>query len=166
MPGIVFRTADILIMRWRQQRLTGRRRAGGRLAAVPVGLLLAMALFSMLDPMSMARFEREISPWVAQIEADAPVSCPVAGRYPVDAALDAYLERSGGLRRATLHQGNGHFVLELTGRSIDIDGSTLFYDSATRAWRRFHKDDREQSVAFEALVKPLAQCRFELVRRS
>jgi len=80
----------------------------------------------------------------------------------VDAALNSYLEQSAGLRKGTLHQGAGRFVLELAGRSIDIDGSTLYYDSATRMWQRFHNDDRAQSSAFNALVGPLAPCRFIL----
>ncbi|MBK9019949.1 MAG: hypothetical protein IPL72_08100 [Sulfuritalea sp.] len=162
LPGVVFRTADLLFMRWRRRRLAGWWRTGGRLAALPLGVALAFALFSMLEPMSMARFEREIAPWVSRIHAIAPMSCQADGGYPVDAALASYLERSGALRKATLHHGNGRFVIELAGRSIDIDGSTLYYESATRKWNRFHNDNRERSVAFEALVKPLAPCRFTL----
>ena len=162
MPGIVFRTADLLFMRWRRRRLAGWQRTGGRLAALPVGVFLAVMLFSAVEPMSMARFEREIAPLVAQIQAGAPVNCPADARYPVDAALNAYLEQSAGLRKGTLHQGSGRFVIELAGRSIDIDGSTLYYDSATRKWTRFHNDNRERAVAFETLVKLLAPCRFTL----
>lgn len=162
LPGVVFRTADLLLMRWRRRRLAGWRRAGARLAALPLGVVLAFVLFSVLEPMSMARFEREIAPWVGRVHASAPVSCPADGRYPIDAALSSYLERSGALRKATLHHGDGRFVIELAGRSIDVDGSTLYFDSATRKWNRFHNDNRERSVTFETLVKPLAQCRFTL----
>lgn len=162
MPGIVFRTADLLLMRWRRCRLAGWQRTGGRLAALPVGVFLAVMLFSAVEPMSMARFEREIASLVAQVQASTPVTCPTDGRYPVDAALNAYLEQSAGLRKGTLHQGSGHFVIELAGRSIDIDGSTLYYDSAIRKWNRFHNDNRERAEAFETLVKPLAPCRFTM----
>ncbi len=116
-------------------------------------------LFSAVEPMSMARFEREIATLVAQVQASTPVTCPADGRYPVDAALNAYLEQSGGLRKGALHQGSGRFIIELAGRSIDIDGSTLYYDSATRKWNRFHNDNRERAEAFQTLVKPLAPCR-------
>lgn len=161
-PGIVFRTADLLFMRWRRCRLAGWQRTGGRLAALPLGVFLAVMLFSAVEPMSMARFEREIASLVAQVQASTPVTCPADGRYPVDAALNAYLEQSGGLRKGTLHQGSGRFIIELAGRSIDIDGSTLYYDSATRKWNRFHNDNRERAEAFQTLVKPLAPCRFTL----
>jgi hypothetical protein len=164
LPGVVFRAADILLMRWHRHRLAGWRRAAGRLAALPLGALFAFVLFAQLAPISMARFERALAPWVAQVAAavETEAVCPADGRYPVDAALNAYLAQSRGLRTVNLHRGGGRFVIELAGRSIDIDGSTLYYDSATRTWQRFHNDNRDKADAFAALVKPLAQCRFVL----
>ncbi len=162
LPGIVFRAGDLLFMRQRQRRLAGWWRTGARLAALPVGIALALPLFSVLDSMSMARFEREIAAWVSQVPARPPELCPADGGVPIDAALNAYLEQSDALRKATLHHGDRRFVIEFAGRSIDIDGSTLYYDSATRQWQRFHNDQREQSDKFAALIEPLAHCRFTL----
>lgn len=162
MSGLVFRAGDILFMQRRGRRLAGWWRAAGRLAALPLGVVLAFLLFSKLEPISMASFEGEIATWVRQMHVSAPTSCPADGKYAVDAALNSYLERSGAIRGGTLHHGDGRFVLELKGRSIDIDGSTLYYDSVTRKWNRFHNDNRERAGEFQALINTLAECRFVL----
>ena len=162
MPGLVFRAGDLVFMRRRARRLAGWWRAAGRLAALPLGVVLAFQLFSKLEPISMASFEREIATWVRQMHVSAPASCPADGRYAVDAALHSYLERSGAIRSGTLHYGDGRFVLELKGRSIDIDGSTLYYDSVTRKWNRFHNDNRDRPGELQALINTLAACRFVL----
>lgn len=157
LPGVLFRAADLFLMQ-RRRRLAGWRRAGARLAALPAGVALAFLLFAVLEPLSMARFERALAPWVAQVHAAA--SCPADGRFAPDATLNAYLENSGALRDGTLHRDTGRFVLELKGRSIDIDGATLFYDSATRQWQRFHNDNRARADAFAERVNGLTACRF------
>lgn len=162
LSGLVFRAGDLVFMQWRRRRLAGWWRAAGRFVAMPLGVVLAFLLFSTLDPISMARFEREIAPWVGRMHASAPTSCPADGRYAVDAALSSYLERSGAIRHGTLHHGDGRFVLELKGRSIDIDGSTLYYDSVTRKWHRFHNDNRQRTEAFQTVISNLAECRFVL----
>ncbi len=162
MSGVMFRAGALLIMRRRRRRLAGWWRAGARLAAVPVGVTAGCFLFSELDALSMTRFEGETANWVHQLDTGTPVSCPADGRYPVDAALNAYLHGSGAIRHGTLHHGDGRFVLELKGRSIDIDGSTLYYDSVTRKWNRFHNDNRERTGEFEARINTLAECRFSL----
>ena len=162
MPGLVFRAGDLVFMRRRARRLAGWWRAAGRLAALPLGVVLAFQLFSKLEPISMASFEREIATWVRQMHVSAPASCPADGRYAVDAALHSYLERSGAIRSGTLHYGDGRFVLELKGRSIDIDGSTLYYDSVTRKWNRVPNDNRDRPGELQALINTLAACRFVL----
>ena len=162
MSGLVFRAGNLLFMRRRRRRLVGWWRAAGRLAALPVGVVLTILLFSKLESISMTSFEREIATWVRQMHAGASASCPAGGRYAVDAALNSYLERSSAVRGGALHHGDGRFVLELKGRSIDIDGSTLYYDSVTRKWNRFHNDNRERTGEFQALINTLAECRFVL----
>ena len=162
LPGVLFRATDLLWMHRWGRRLAGWRRAAARLAAVPPGVALAFLLFSQLDTLSMGRFEREMALWVGQLQVTVPLACPADGRLAADAALNAYLDRSGAIRRVTLHQGAGRFVLELMGRSIDIDGSTLYYDSATGKWQRFHNDNRERADALAVSVQSLEACRFTL----
>ncbi len=162
MSGLVFRAGDLVFIRRRGRRLAGWWRTAGRLAALPLGVVLAFLLFSKLESISMTSFEREIATWVRQMHVSAPTSCPADGRYVADAALNSYLERSGAIRSGTLHHGDGRFILELKGRSIDIDGSTLYYDSVTRKWKRFHNDNRERTAEFQALINTMAECRFVL----
>lgn len=161
-PGMLFRGFDLLYMRLRARRCAGWRRAAARLAAMPIGLVAAGFLYSALERVSMASFEREIDAYVRQVEANATAPCPPQARYVVDAALNAYLDRSKALMPVELHYDARHFVLAFLGRSIDIDGSTVYYDSSTRIWRKFHNDSVEDREAFAALVKDMAECRFRL----
>jgi len=50
-------------------------------------------------------------------------------------------------------------VLSFSGSSIDIDGSTIYYDSRAGAWRKFHNDLEEESGAFKKLTEGLADCK-------
>ena len=50
------------------------------------------------------------------------------------------------------------FVLAFQGGSIDIDGSTIYYDSGAGAWRKFHNDSSDDRQAYAALTAGLAEC--------
>lgn len=52
--------------------------------------------------------------------------------------------------------------MALLGGSADFDGSTIHYDSQTRAWQKIHNDVRDKRDAFAALVKGMETCKFDL----
>lgn len=161
LPGMAFRGFDLAWMRWRACRLVGWRRGLARLVAVPLGLLVAPV--DMLDRYSMARFERALTPVVAQLHAHAAAPCAQSTAQAGGPTLAEYLEESDAPRRpGSLHHGNGRFVLELMGGSADFDGSTIYYDSGLRRWTKFHNDHRERRDAFATLVQGMETCRFDL----
>lgn len=161
LPGIVFRLSDLAFLRLRTRRLTGWRRALARLIALPVGLLAAP--LDALDRMSMARFERAMAPLIAQIQAGARAPCAPGAYVSKGPSLLAYLEESGAPRKpAVLHHAGQRFVLELLGGSADFDGSTIYFDSRTGAWKKFHNDVRDKRAAFDALVEGMESCKVEL----
>ena len=41
---------------------------------------------------------------------------------------------------------------------MDIDGSTIYYDSGAREWRKFHNDDAGASGVYAGLTQGLAEC--------
>ena len=45
------------------------------------------------------------------------------------------------------------------GGSIDMDGSTLYYDSEAREWRRYHNNNEEARAIHQKLIAGLADCK-------
>lgn len=163
LPGIVFRILDLGWMQALRQRLAGWRRWAARTAAIVAGLFAAGGLRSAMDGITMGRFEDALAPLVAQVHANAAAPCPPAAQYALAPALASYLDESGAPRApVNLHHDRQRFVLVLPGGSMDIDGSSLFYDSRTRRWRKVHNDLLDQSGELQALLKDLEACRIPL----
>jgi hypothetical protein len=156
-PGIVFQSFNLAYM-----RRTGRplaRRLLTRLATIPLGLVFAVLLMSWADKFSQRGFEHAYAPFVAQVGASLPDPCRTAGRYFQAPAVAAYNLRTGRDRPvAKLHHDDGRFVLAFRGGSADIDGSTIYYDSSTSAWHKFHNDLDDARAVYEKLTAGLAEC--------
>jgi len=162
-PGLLFRAIELAWMRMRGQRLQARNRWLGRAISILAGLMAAGGLWSAMDGISMARFESAMAPLVGQIHANAAAPCPPAARYAVGRDLSAYLAESGAPRApAALAHDSQRFVLALGGGSMDIDGSTLFYDSRSRGWRKVHNDMLAATGELDALRKGLENCKIAL----
>lgn len=162
-PGLVFRAFDLAWMQVARSVLKGWRRWAMRAFTLVGGFVLMGAMWSATDRISFQRFQAAFGPLVAQVHANAAAPCPPAAKYTVDAGLAAYYDASNGVRvPAVLRHEKGRFVLWLPGRSIDIDGSTLFYDSTTRKWAKFHNDNRDAQAMFEEFVKPMEECKLPL----
>lgn len=163
LPGLLFRSVDLAWMHSTGRSLSRGWRWIARLLAIPGGLLLSALVWTPLDEISMARFERALAPLIHQIEANGAAPCQPAARYVIGTELADYLVDSNApgspLRLSTLGR---RFVLVADGRSIDIDGSTIFYDSSVGAWRKFHNDSSDSVQALNALIKDMKQCRIPL----
>jgi len=163
LPGILFRIVDLGWMQARRQHLAGWRRKTARAVAIVAGLFAAGGVWTAMDGISMGRFEKALAPLVAQVHARAVAPCPPAAQYALDPALVAYLEDAGAPRTPmNLHHDRQRFVLVLMGGSMDIDGSSLFYDSRSRQWRKVHNDMLDQSGELRTLLKDLEACRVPL----
>jgi len=129
-PGMVFRVFDLVSMRALGHRVKGWRRVLARVAAIVVGAFAAAGAWEGLDAVSMARFERAMVPLVERVQSHSEALCRGDSTAAVDPDLAAYLEAANALRApAELHYDKQRFVLAIPGRSMDIDGSTMFYDS-------------------------------------
>ncbi len=162
-PGFVFRTVDLVLLQTAKRRVSGWRRLLLRLAALVVGVPAALAGWDALDAVSMYRFESGMAPLVASLHAKLPTACPPESGYPLGADVVAYLDGSSAVRaNAELHFDAKRFVLTFQGRSMDIDGSTMFYDSTARIWRKTHNDTLARTGELTALAQGLTNCRFRL----
>lgn len=162
-PGVLFCSFDLGFMQLLRRRIVGWRQFLARAAMLVAGLILWGAICDRLDSVSMARFERAFAPLIGELHTRMPKPCPSAAGYRTAPELAAYLDESGAPRApAELKYDAQRFVLSVHGGSIDIDGSTLFYDSATRKWRKVHNDMLENSGELRALASGLESCRVAL----
>ncbi len=156
-PGILFQSFSLAYT-----RSTGRplkRRAWTRVVTIPMGLLLAVQLATWASVLAMRGFEQAYAPFVSQVGMNLAKSCSSAVHYFEIPAVANYNRRTGRDRPAAkLNHDNQRFVLSFSGGSIDIDGSTIYFDSRTRTWQKFHNDHATASEVFAKLTDGLDGC--------
>jgi len=151
-PGIVFQAFSLAYARLRGRALT-------RLLTIPVGVVLAAPLAASASALAMRSFEQAYAPFVAQLAADLAGACATGAKHFAMASVAAYNRQAGRERpQAVLKHDGKRFVLSFSDGSIDIDGSTIYYDSGARAWGKFHNDSTDKSAAFGKLTEGLAEC--------
>lgn len=162
-PGVLFRGFDLIVMHMAKRRVGGWRRFLARVVALVLGAPAALAGWDALDAISMDRFEHAMAPLVASLHAKHPSACPAQSGPVLGPEVIAYLDDASAVRaNAQLHFDAKRFILTFQGRSMDIDGSTMFYDSAARVWRKAHNDTLARTGELTTLVQGLAACRFLL----
>lgn len=161
LPIVLFQSFRLFFM-WRWHKpLRGWRGWVARLLAIILGFVLAP--FNFLEGRSMARFEQKMAPLVAQIRSKLPTPCtPQATYIPGDELSDYLMQSRRGSGSATLkgvlHYDRERFVFSVFGTSLDIDGSTIYFDSASGVWKKFHNDHRDAAQKLEKLTETMSQC--------
>jgi hypothetical protein len=164
LPGIVFQSVSLCYAKIAGRPLT--RRFLARLVTVPLGIALAAMLQAGASSLAMSGFERAYAPFVAQLGTTLAGACDGGRKYFEIPSVAAFNEHTGSRPTALLHHDGKRFVLGFMGGSIDIDGSTLYYDSGTREWRRYHNDNQEARAVHQKLVAGLADCKLSAVVNS
>ena len=160
-PGILFQSVSLAYTRSTGRALT--RRALVRVVTIPLGLVLAGTLATWANTLAMGNFEQAYAPFVAQVGSNLADPCRLASRYFVIPAVAAYnLHAQHDRPAAKLKYDNKRFVLSFGGGSMDIDGSTIYYDSGTKVWQKFHNNDATAFGVYSGLSEGLAECSLRL----
>ena len=156
-PGILFQSVS-LAHTWRTRRpLT--RRALTRVITILAGLVLGAALASWASTLAMRNFEQTYAPFVSQVGENLADPCRSASRHFEIPSVAAYNVLAGRDRpQAKLKYDSKRFVLAFGGGSMDIDGSTFYYDSGVRAWTKFHNDNADAFSVYAGLIQGLEEC--------
>lgn len=164
-PGILFRASDLAWLHFRSRRISGWRRVLMRVAAIVAGVVAAGSAWEGLDAISWSRFQRALAPLTATAAKGPEAVCGGGTAPGFDRSVIEYLDAADAPRApAELYWGDGRFVLALAGRSMDIDGSTLYFDSRVQQWRKVHNDTLQRTGELNAATAGLVSCRFSLRR--
>lgn len=156
-PGILFQAFNLAYTRLASRALT--RRALTRVVTIPLGLVFAALLGGGASDLAMHGFEQAYAPFVSQIGANRADPCGPGAKYFSIPAVAAFNEQTGSRPTAYLHHDGKRFVLGFAGGSIDIDGSTIYYDSGAKRWWRYHNDNLEARAVHQKLTEGLATCK-------
>ena len=116
-----------------------------RFATLIAGILLAGNLLQYAQNSSLRKFNRAYTPLIERIIKKMPEPCD--GQYFQIPKIATYNNK---VNRLINHKGkpigellyNHHrFIVHFQGGSVDIDGSTIFYDSEIKQWQIFHNDE-------------------------
>lgn len=133
-----------------------------RFLTIICGVLLAGGLLQLTQKISLTRFKSAYSPMIAQVQQKMPLPCDV--HYFEIPEIDRY---NHSVTQKILQQGkpagglfynSQRFVLHFRAGSVDMDNSTIFYDSEMKNWRFFHNDDVAEAENFAARSKGLTRC--------
>jgi hypothetical protein len=156
-PGILFQSVN-LAYTWRTGRALARR-ALTRVVTIPLGLVFAALLGGLASDLAMHGFEEAYAPFVSQIGANLADPCAPGAKYFALRAVAAFNAQTGSRPTAYLHHDDKRFVLGFAGGSIDIDGSTIYYDSGAKEWLRYHNDRLDARAVHQKLTEGLPTCK-------
>ena len=128
------------------------------LCAVVVGLLLTGTISSLASDIAMDRFKRAYQPLVDALHANKIAACDKPGDE-VDIP-DSIRPEIQGPGTTWIHYLESRFVISTRGGSIDIDGSTIYYDSTKKEWNLFHNDNQEKVDSYHQLIENSKRCKF------
>ncbi|MCK5871477.1 MAG: hypothetical protein KAG26_01525 [Methylococcales bacterium] len=126
------------------------------------GILFAGGLLQYTQSNSLQRFSRIYAPMIQKIQQNMPEPCHYA--YFESTAIKAYnakIHRSvmkddrpvGGLL-----YNKDQFILYFLSQSINVEGSTLFYDSEVEKWQLLQNDNPEATAIFQQQRLAFIEC--------
>lgn len=127
------------------------------------GILLAGGLLQITQKISLARFKTAYSPMIVQVQQKMPFPCDahyfeIPAVYGYNHSVTQKLLKDGKPIGGLFYNAQ-RFVLYFRAGSVDMDNSTIFYDSEMKSWRFFHNDDGAEAANFASRSKGLTQCR-------
>lgn len=126
------------------------------------GVLLAGGLMQATQNISLLRFKAAYQPLIVAVTEKMPKPCgedyfdmPQVRRY--NYSVTQKILKNGKPTGELLYNAQ-RFVLFFRAGSVDMDNSSLFYDSEKQSWRFFHNDNTLETKNFSNRIKGLGRC--------
>jgi len=133
-----------------------------RLITIFIGILLAGILLQYTQNSSLRKFNRAYFPMTQELKENMPMPCH--GDYFQIPQVVIY---NGSSHRMVTYEGKPigelwynqkRFVILFLAGSVDVDGSSLFYDSEAQKWQLFHNDNIKILDIFKRKLVNLTKC--------
>jgi hypothetical protein len=133
-----------------------------RLGTLIAGFLLAGGLLNYTQKSSLRKLNRAYFPMVKALNKNMPMPC--GHNYLQIPSVVVY---NGKTKRTIMKEGKPigelwykkkRFILSFLGGSVDIDGSTLFYDSEIQQWQIFHNDNLQMKQQLNNTLLKFKKC--------
>jgi hypothetical protein len=100
--------------------------------------------------------KKHLTPLIKHIEHE---QCKLT--YPPPDILQGFKE-IGEFSQVTYYRGDKHFIITIDGGSIDMDGSTIYYNSLTQEWLQIHNDiiSTDRGEPYRNAVEGLDEIRY------
>lgn len=133
-----------------------------RLATFGFGILLAGGLLQLTQKVSLSRFKTAYTPLIMRVQQKMPQPCD--SHYFEIPQVTAY---NRTVTQKILHQNKPiarllfdkqRFILQFRAGAVDVEGSSLVYDSQTQKWHFFHNRENQEVEKFAERIKGLTSC--------
>ncbi|MEY4768995.1 MAG: hypothetical protein RL637_1634 [Pseudomonadota bacterium] len=131
-----------------------------RLMTLIVGILFAGGLLQYTQKKALKRFKKAYAPLVEKIQHQMPTPCAI--NYSKIPEIIHYNRSISSVDSQSslpkLFYNSQKFVIYFRAGSVDMDNSTLFYDSIDKNWQFFHNSDTASYQQFIQKTIGLTSC--------
>lgn len=139
------------------------RKKVSRLVSLITGILLAGGLLQYSQKNSLQNFDKAYFPMIERLKQNMPMPCESEYfRIPRVVVYNKTVKRmihQQGRPIARLGYNQDAFMLYFVAGSVDIKGSTIFYDSDVEQWQMFHNADLPMIDKFKHKLSQLKKCK-------
>jgi hypothetical protein len=160
MPGIIHRSFHVLHISILKKAF--KRRWLSATLSVLAGIAIAVKLINLSSDLAVQRLTIAYQPLVNALTTGGFFECENEDHELNIPSIirPTFKDRDKveNMNTSTIYFSSHYFVIEIRGWSIDIDGSTLYYNSNTSDWILFHNDIEDKRKLFQELIKDANSC--------
>jgi len=153
LPAFIYRLINIIYLIRNKNSLTGRWK---KIAIITISIILSIGLTRVINEKAslwaMERFDHHYQPLIEQLSLHTDDLCQQLNR------IVEFQQLEGQQKPKALYFKGDVFTLLFSGNSIDIDGSTVYWDSRIGQWHIFHNDNQKKQAQLNKLTQDMSQC--------
>ena len=156
-PAFIDRAFHLFYFVWQKKVMEGTwKKSFVVILSIVLGVILTNLINQKASLWAMERFQDNYQPLVEYLQNDLHNDSNYICKSLETFISERHLQ--GRESPKALYFKGTHFILEFLGNSIDIDGSSIYFNSQTGQWHIFHNDDVKRRNQLEILIKDMKTC--------
>ena len=156
-PAFIDRAFHLFYFLWQKKVLEGKwKKSLVVILSIVLGVILTGQINQKASLWAMKRFQDNYQPLVEYLQNDSHNDSS-----HICKDLETFISKrplQGRESPKALYFKGEYFILEFLGNSIDIDASTIYFNSRTGQWHIFHNDDVKRRNQLGILIKDMRTC--------